>query len=98
MNVKDRHVAAVALAAKADVVVSNDRRLRRQINHLDTPFRAVTADDLMVGLHDADRDGVDEVIATMVAKRVRRPVTRAELIGHLAGSFPRLAAALTGDG
>ena len=98
VNVKDRHVAAVALASKADVVVSNDRRLRRQINQLDPPLRAVTADDLMVGLHDADRDGVDEVIATMVAKRVRRPVTRAELIGQLAGSFPRFAATLAGGG
>lgn len=73
VNVKDRHVAAVALAAKADVVVSNDRRLRRQITQLDTPLRAVTADDLMVSLYDADRNAVDEVIATMVAKRVRRP-------------------------
>lgn len=96
VNVKDRHVAAVALASEADVVVSNDRRLRREINRLDRPLGAVTADDLMLGLYEADRDGVDEVLATMVAKRLRRPVTRAELIGQLSGSFPRFAAALTG--
>lgn len=98
VNIKDRHVAAVALASKADVVVSNDRRLRRQITQLDTPVRAVTADDLMVGLCDADRDGVDEVIATMVTRRVRRPITRAELIDQLARSFPRFAAALNVGG
>lgn len=95
VNVKDRHVAAVALASKADVVVSNDRRLRREINQLDRPVRAVTADDLMVGLFDADRDRVHDVIETMVAKRLRRPVTRAE-IGQLSGSFPRFSVTLTG--
>ena len=98
VNRKDRHVAAVALASKADLVVSNDRRLRREINQLDPPLRAVTADDLMVGLHDADRDGVDDVIDTIVAKRVRRPVTRAELIDQLAATFPGFAAALAGGG
>jgi hypothetical protein len=36
VNVKERH--AVALASTADVVVSNDRRLRRQINQLDSPY------------------------------------------------------------
>lgn len=96
VNAKDRHVAAVAFASKADVVVSNDRRLRREINRLNRPLRAVSADDLMLGLYDADRDGVDEVLATMVAKRVRRPVTRAELLDQLSGSFPRFAATLTG--
>lgn len=94
VNVKDRHVAAAALAAAADVVVSNDRRLRRQIDRLGPPLRAVSGDELMVGLYDADRDGIDTVIDVMVAKRVRRPLTRDELIGQLAGQFPRFAAAL----
>ena len=34
------------------------------------------------------------MIDVMVAKRVRRPVTRDELIGQLAGLYPRFAAAL----
>ena len=48
----------------------------------------------MVGLIDADRDGIDTVIDVMVTKRVRRPLTHDELIGQLAGQFPRFAAAL----
>ena len=96
VNVKDRHVAAVALASKADVVVSNDRRLRHRATSSIRRLRAVTADDLIAGLHDVDRDGVGEVIAAMVAKRVGRSVARAELIGQLAGLFPRFAVALAG--
>ena len=59
VNVKDRHVAAVALAAAADVVVSNDRRLRRHVDRLGPLLRAVSGDELMVGLYDADHDGTD---------------------------------------
>lgn len=94
VNVKDRHVAAVAVATEADVVVSNDRRLRRQIDRLGTPLRAVSGDEFMVDLLDNDRDGIDTVIDVMVAKRVRRPVTRDELTGQLAHLFPRFAARL----
>jgi rRNA-processing protein FCF1 len=69
VNAKDRHVAAIALLARASLVVSNDRRLRRQINQLRTPLRAVTGDEFMLGLRQAHPDEVDAVIDTMVAKR-----------------------------
>ena len=45
VNRKDRHVAATALTHGADLVVSNDRRLRREINGLNAPLRAVTGDE-----------------------------------------------------
>src|SRR5680860_594040 len=45
VNRKDRHVAATALAHGVDLVVSNDRRLRREINALGGPLRAVTGDE-----------------------------------------------------
>lgn len=61
------------LVAGANTVVSNDRRLRRQINQLDTPPHAVTADELMTGLLDADPDGIDTVIDTTIAKRSAAP-------------------------
>lgn len=94
MNPKDRHVAAVALAVKADVVVSNDRRLRHQLQALDPPIAALTADELALRLLDQDLDGMNEVLDTMVAKRTRRTVTRDQLIAELAGPLPRFAAKL----
>jgi rRNA-processing protein FCF1 len=94
VNRKDRHVAATALAHGADLVVSNDRRLRREINALDAALRAVTGDEFAQRLLIDHRDGIDAVIDALLAKRVRRPVTRNELIDHLAGSFPGLAAEL----
>jgi rRNA-processing protein FCF1 len=42
VNRKDRHVAATARAHGADVVVSNDRRLRREINTLGEPLLAMS--------------------------------------------------------
>lgn len=87
-----RHVAAVALAVKADVVVSNDRRLRHQLQALDPPIAALTADELAVRLLDQDLDGMNQVLDTMVAKRTRRPVTHDQLIAELAGPLARFAA------
>lgn len=85
VNLKDRHVETVALASRADVVVSNDRRLRRQINQLGQPLRAVSGDERMVGLLETDRDRIDTVLAAMVAKRVRAPVTLDENAPQLPG-------------
>lgn len=94
VNRKDRHVAATALANRADVVVSNDRRLRREINALASPLRAVTGDEFALRLLVDEPEGILAVIDTLVAKRTRRPLTRSELIDQLAGGFPGFAAAL----
>jgi hypothetical protein len=94
VNRKDRHLAAVAVAAKVDVVVSNDRRLRRQLAGLVPPVPAPGADQFALRLLHQDRDTMNEVLVAMVAKRHRRPVTRDELVDQLQGAFPRFAAAL----
>ena len=94
VNRKDRHVAATALAHGADLVVSNDRRLRREINARGGPLLAVTGDEFAQRLLADQPDGVDAVIDALVAKRTRRPVTPSELIDQLAGSFPGFAADL----
>ncbi|MGQ0432947.1 MAG: hypothetical protein ACT452_11155 [Microthrixaceae bacterium] len=91
VNRKDRHVAAAALAHGADLVVSNDRRLRREINALDQPLQAVTGDEFAQQLLADQPDGIDAVIDALVAKRRRRPVTRNELLDQLARSFPAFA-------
>lgn len=94
VNRKDRHVAATALKHGADVVVSNDRRLRREINALDQPLQAVTADEFARQLLADRPDGIDAVIDALVAKRTRRPITRIELVDQLSATFPGFAAAL----
>lgn len=94
VNRKDRHVAATALAHGADLIVSNDRRLRREINALGQPLRAVSGDEFAQQLLDDEPDGIDAVIDELVAKRTRRPVSRSEFIDQLAGTFPGFAADL----
>jgi len=94
VNRKDRHVAATALARGADLVVSNDRRLRREINALDQPLQAVTADEFAQRLLADQPDGIDAVIDALVAKRTRRPITRIELVHQLAATFPGFASEL----
>lgn len=94
VNRKDRHVAAAALAHGADLVVSNDRRLRREVNALDGHLLAITGDEFALQLLVDQPDGVDAVIDALVAKRTRRPVTRMELIDQLAGPCPGFAAGL----
>ncbi len=94
INRKDRHVVAVALAHTANIVVTNDRRLRQEVAALGQPLRAVSADDFAVGLLGHDRDGVEQVIDALVAKRVRRLVTREELLDQLVGALPSFVTAL----
>lgn len=92
VNAKDRHVAAIALATHAAVVVTNDKRLRRQINALAAPLQAITGDEFMVSLYYAQPNQVDAALDTMVARRTRRPISRGNLLDALAPSFPRFAA------
>lgn len=94
INMKDRHVVAAALANAADVVVTNDRRLRSQIEALGRPLGAASADDFAVGLLDNDRDAIEKALDALVAKRVRRPVTRNEILDQLATAFPSFVTAL----
>jgi len=91
VNAKDHHVAAAGVTAKANLIVTNDKRLRREANQLGQGLRAVAADDFMVAL-DADKPAdIDQAPGSMIAKRVRRPVTRAELLDQLAPAFPKFA-------
>lgn len=94
INPKDRHVVAAALDARADLVVTNDRRLRREIAALEGSLRALTPDSFAVDLFDRDRTGLERVVEDLIAKRVRRPVDRAGLVAKLAPAHPGLAARL----
>lgn len=94
INPKDRHVVAAALDAHAGIVVTNDRRLRREIAALVGPLRARSADAFAVELADRDRAGLERVVDDLIAKRIRRPVDRDGLIEKLAPAHPGLAAKL----
>ena len=73
-------------------MVTNYRRLRREINALDTSVRAVSGDEFLVGLYHTRPNDIDHVLEAMVAKRTRRPVTRNDLLQALATPFPRFVA------
>ena len=68
VNRKDRHVVATALAQSADLVVSNDRRLRREINALDGPLRDVTGDQFAQWLLVDQPNGIDAVIDALTTR------------------------------
>jgi hypothetical protein len=92
VNAKDRRVAAIAIAAHTDLIVTNDRRLRREINALGSAIRAVTNFEFALLLLTTKPDRVSEVIDTLVSKRTRRALSRDELLGQLALSFPKFIA------
>lgn len=94
INPKDHHVVAAALDAKADVVVTNDRRLSRELGALGGTIRALSADNFATGLVASDAHAMAAVIDDLVAKRVVRPVSRNELLHRLERAFPSLVAAL----
>ena len=97
INRKDRHVVAAALAGDADVVVTNDRRLRTEIDALRRPLGSMSADDFAVGLLGHDRDAIEKVLDALITKRVRRPITREELLDRLADTFPLFVTTLAPD-
>lgn len=93
INPKDRHVIATALAGEASIVVSNDKRLRAEIESADLGLLAMSADDFATHLWTVAPDDVDEIINTLVAKRTKKPVTAHDLIEAMGGSFPTMTAA-----
>jgi hypothetical protein len=65
VNAKDRHVAAAAVEAGADVLVTNDRRLRDEVVASSLVVRPMSADDLGAQLWDSDHEAVSQVIDTL---------------------------------
>ena len=74
--------------------MSNDRRLRREINALGQALKAHTADDFALQLHLGQSAAVNDVVDLLTAKRTRRPITRDEMIQQLAQPLPGFAARL----
>ena len=77
VNPKDRHIAAAAATHHADIVVSNDRRLRRELANLGQ--QALSGDEFVAQLAAQHPSELNTVIDLLVAKRTRPPITRAPL-------------------
>ena len=95
INAKDRHVVAAARFHKVDVIVSNDKRLRREVKKWAakhrSPLRAWSADELATELRAASTAGVVEVIAAMAARMTDPPRNADEVLSVMILSLPSLA-------
>ncbi len=99
INHKDRHVVAAARFHKVDVIVSNDKRLRREVNKWAakhrSPLLVWSADELASQLRAQSRAGVIEVIRAMAARMTAPPRSADEVHSALILSLPSLAGLAT---
>lgn len=98
VNDKDRQVIGAAVAGDAQVVVTNDRKLRQELERRFAGPRPLTADEFATQLAIDSPGTVLEVVDSLVAKRTARPVTTTqEFIEALRTPFPAMVAAITND-
>src|SRR2546426_6419181 len=79
----DRHVVAAALAARADVIVTNNIRHFAPQRLAESGLLVQTADDFLIHQWWLDPQGVDEVLAEMAAATTRPPLTVAQVLESL---------------
>ncbi|HEY4027420.1 MAG TPA: PIN domain-containing protein [Candidatus Dormibacteraeota bacterium] len=91
----DRHVLAAAVAAKADAIVTFNRR--HFADDACDPYgvEVLHPDQFLVDLHDLDQETVEDEIAAQAAALRRPPMSPAELLAMLErGGVPKFAARL----
>ncbi len=93
VNEKDRHVVAAALEAGAEVLVTNDRRLRDEVERDSLTIRPMSADDLGNLLWTIDSDTVSEVLEALFGKRRSDSLTRRDFAEMLSRHLPTVARA-----
>jgi hypothetical protein len=79
----DRHVVAAALAARADVIVTNNIRHFAPERLAESGLIVQTADEFLIHQWWLDPQGVDEVLAEMAAGTTRPPLTVAQVLDSL---------------
>lgn len=89
---KDRHVAAAALAIKANVIVT---RNIKDFKPLPDGLVAMTPDQFLLALFDAFPEEVVETIETQAAGYTHGPQTSLALLERLAKQAPVFAAAVS---
>ena len=88
---KDRHVAAAAVRAGAQVIVTINLR---DFSSLPEGVDAQSPDDFLEGLFDLDPDGMADVIREQAAALSRPARTVNEVLTALARTVPQFAAAV----
>lgn len=82
VNEKDQHVLSVALAAEADVVVTEDAQLRRQLR-ADGRIGAQRLDEFLVSQATDDAEGWALVVVAMARRRRNPPVDPPVLLASI---------------
>ncbi len=94
INAKDRHVVAAAGEGEASVLVSNDRRLRGEVEAHVQGITPVTLDRFALMLWQLEPDATSATIDALATKRTRPTITREGLLGRLVPVVPSLVEAL----
>lgn len=84
----DRHVAAAAVKAGAQVVVTNNLR---DFAALPDGVEAQAPDEFLTNLFDLDPDGMVEVVRAQAGALRKPPRSQGELVGALAKTVPEFA-------
>lgn len=87
INTKDHHVVEAAVMGEAAAIVTNDIDLRSQVAAA-LPIAAQSLDEFGIGLLRSSPESFSLLIDQLVAKRVRRPVSRGEMMQSLAAHIP----------
>jgi predicted nucleic acid-binding protein len=82
---KDRHVAAAAMKAGAQVIVTSNLK---DFGELPEGIEAQSPDEFLCNLFDLDPDGLVELLGEQAADLVNPPVTVDELLTRLARVVP----------
>ena len=90
-HAKDRHVAAAAVHAGAQVIVTHNLR---DFARLPDRIEAQSPDDFLVDLLDLAPDEVVALLRSQAAALGRPPVTFEQLLGGLEVSVPRFVMAV----
>jgi hypothetical protein len=88
---KDRHVAAAALKAAAQVIVTSNVR---DFKNLPEGIEAQTPDEFLCNLFGLGPDRMVGIVKAQAAALTRPPVTFENVLGGLATVVPRFAKAV----
>jgi hypothetical protein len=86
---KDRHVLAAAVIARADIIVTNDRKGFDDKALTPWNIKAQSPDDFFCGLFNEYPDEMVQVIQKQVQRYKRHPRTFLELLDKLSKQIPK---------
>jgi hypothetical protein len=93
----DRHVVAAALAARADVIVTNNVRHFARERLAESGLLVQTADEFLIHQWWLDPQGVDEVLTDMAAATSRPELTVAQVLESIRRLAPEFVSLVEHD-